>query len=195
MNVLFFETQEALRKWFQQNYLTETELFVAYYRKSTGKKSITWHQAVDEALCFGWIDGRAAKLDEESFCHRFTPRRPKSNWSDVNIRKIEKLIAEGKVTEKGKELYYNRDLRKQKTASFEQENVAFPGNYLQQFQANKIAWEYFSEQPPYYRKTATWYVISAKQETTRQRRLQILIDDCEQGIHIKPLRRNKPEKH
>lgn len=189
MKPLYFKTQAELRKWFEKNYLTEKEAFIAYYKKSTGKQSIVWSQAVEEALCFGWIDGVAAKIDEESYCNRFTPRRLKSNWSDVNIRKIQELIAKDLVTEEGKQLFYQRDLRKQKSASFEQEKVEFPPPYLKKFKTNKTAWKFFEAQSNTYRKQATWYVISAKQEETRLRRLDLLIYDSENGIHIKPLRR------
>lgn len=195
MKPVYFKTQAELRRWFQKNYLKEKEVFIAYYKKSTGKQSIVWSQAVDEALCFGWIDGVAGKIDEESYCNRFTPRRLKSNWSDVNIKKIEAFIEQGLVTEEGKQLYYNRDLSKQKSASFEQEKVEFPLKYLKIFKANKKAWKFFDAQTNTYKKQSTWYVISAKQEETRLRRLEILINDSENHIHIKQLRRNKPEKN
>ena len=189
MKPLYFKTQAELRKWFEKNYLREKEVFIAYYKKSSGKQSIVWPQAVEEALCFGWIDGVAAKIDEESYCNRFTPRRPKSNWSDVNIRKIQELIAKDLVTEEGKQLFYNRDLRKQKSSSFEQEKVEFPPAYLKKFKANKNAWKFYEAQTNTYKKQSAWYVISAKQEETRLRRLDLLIYDSENGIHIKPLRR------
>jgi uncharacterized protein YdeI (YjbR/CyaY-like superfamily) len=192
MNVQYFKTPADLRKWFQKNYLKEKEVFIAYYKKSTGKQTITWYEAVGEALCFGWIDGVASKIDEDSYCNRFTPRRLKSNWSDINIKRIEELIKQGLVTEEGKHLFYNRDLSKQKSASFEQEKVELPANYLKKFKANKSAWKYFETQTNTYKKQSIWYVISAKQEETRLRRLEILINDCKNHVHIKPLRRNKP---
>ena len=189
MDVHFFKTQAELRKWFQKNHLTEKELWVGFHRKKTGKQVFTWPEAVDEALCVGWIDGIRKKVDEESYCNRFTPRKKSSNWSNVNIKRIQELIEAGLVQEAGKHAFYNRDLRKQQSASFEQEKVEFPPAYLKKFKANKAAWKFFDAQTNTYKKQSTWYVISAKQEETRLRRLDILIEDSENGIHIKPLRR------
>lgn len=193
MTPKYFKTPEDLRNWFQENYLIEKEVFVAFYNKASGKKSITWHEAVGEALCFGWIDSVARKIDIDSHCNRFTPRRLKSNWSDVNIKRIGELIEKGLVTEEGKLSFYNRDLNKQKSASFEQEKVEFPTNFLKIFRTNKIAWQFFDVQTKSYKKQATWHVISAKQEETQLRRLNILINDSENHIHIKQLRRT-PQK-
>jgi uncharacterized protein YdeI (YjbR/CyaY-like superfamily) len=189
MKPLYFKTQAELRKWFEKNYLSEKEVFIAYYKKSSGKQSIVWAQAVEEALCFGWIDGVAAKIDEESYCNRFTPRRPKSNWSNVNIKRIQELMEAGLVLEAGKKTFETRDLRRQQSASFEQEKVEFTPAYLKKFKANKNAWKFYEAQTNTYKKQSAWYVISAKQEETRLRRLDLLIYDSENGIHIKPLRR------
>lgn len=183
-----------MREWFQKNYLTENEVFVAFYNKASGKKSITWYEAVGEALCFGWIDSVARKIDVDSHCNRFSPRRKRSNWSDINIKRIEELIEKGLVTEEGKQIFYNRDLTKQKSASFEQEKIEFPADFLKKFKVNKIAWQFFDVQTNTYKKQATWHVISAKQEETQLRRLNNLIIDSENQIHIKHLRRIKPEK-
>lgn len=191
MNVLFFKTQAELRKWFQKNYLKETEAWIGFYNKKSGKQGITWQQLVDEELCFGWIDGIRKKIDEDSYCNRITPRRKSSNWSNVNIRRIRELIEAGLVNEQGKQVFHNRDLRKQQSASFEQEKIEFPEHFTGKFKANKAAWKFFDAQTNSYRKQATWYVISAKQETTQQKRLEILINDSENSLHIKPLRRNK----
>lgn len=193
MTPIYFKTSEDLRKWFQKNYLNEKEVFVAFYNKASGKKSITWYEAVGEALCFGWIDSVARKIDIDSHCNRFSPRRLKSNWSDVNIKRIEDLIEKGLVTEEGKQIFYNRDLTKQKSASFEQEKVEFSVEFLKIFRTNKIAWHFFEAQTNSYKKQATWHVISAKQAETQLRRLDILINDSENHIHIKQLRRT-PQK-
>lgn len=195
MNVLFFKTQAELRIWFQQNYLIETEAWIGFYNKKSGKQTIAWQQLVEEALCFGWIDGIRKKLDEDSYCNRITPRRKRSNWSDINIKRIQELIAADLVTEQGKHTFFNRDLTKQKSASFEQEKIAFPEKFSKQFKVNKIAWKFFDAQTNSYKKQATWYVISAKQEATQLIRLQILINDCENHLPIKHLRRTKPKKH
>ncbi|HUM52429.1 MAG TPA: YdeI/OmpD-associated family protein [Chitinophagales bacterium] len=194
MNVLFFNSQKELRKWFQKNYLIEQEAWIGFYNKKSTKQSITWQQLVDEELCFGWIDGIRKKIDGESYCNRITPRRKRSNWSDINIKRIEALIALDLVTEQGKHVFHTRDLTKQKSASFEQEKVELPSNFLKQFKTNKIAWTFFDTQINSYKKAAIWHIISAKQEETQRRRLEALINDSEKGHHLKHLRRNKPEK-
>ncbi|MBK8350891.1 MAG: YdeI/OmpD-associated family protein [Saprospirales bacterium] len=194
MNVLFFNSQQELRKWFQKNYLKENEAWIGFYNKKSIKQSITWTQLVDEELCFGWIDGIRKKIDDESYCNRITPRRKRSNWSDINIKRIEALIELDLVTEQGKHVFHTRDLTKQKSASFEQEKIEFSPKHIKQFKTNKNAWKFFEMQTNTYKKQATWHVISAKQEITQQKRLEILINDSETGVHIKHLRRNKPEK-
>ena len=194
MNVLFFNSQQELRKWFQKNHLIEQEAWIGFYNKKSIKQSITWTQLVDEELCFGWIDGIRKKIDDESYCNRITPRRKRSNWSDINIKRIEALIELDLVTEQGKHVFHTRDLTKQKSASFEQEKIEFSPKHIKQFKTNKTAWKFFEMQTNTYKKQATWHVISAKQEITQQKRLEILINDSETGVHIKHLRRNKPEK-
>jgi uncharacterized protein YdeI (YjbR/CyaY-like superfamily) len=194
MNVLFFKTQAELRKWFQKNHLKEDEAWIGFYNKKSVKEGITWAQLVDEELCFGWIDGIRKKIDEESYCNRITPRRKRSNWSNVNIKRIQELMDAGLVCEQGKHVFHTRDLTKQKSASFEQEKVELPSNFLKQFKANKIAWIFFDAQINSYKKAALWHIISAKQELTQQKRLETLIADSENGHHLKHLRRNKPEK-
>ena len=189
MNIHFFNTQKELRYWFQKNYLKEQEAWIGFYNKKSEKLSITWTQLVDEALCFGWIDGIRKKIDADSYCNRITPRRKRSNWSNINIKRVEELIELGLVTEEGKQIYYERDISKQNSSSFEQENVELPAVFIKQFKTNKPAWNYFDARPKGYKKQAIWYVISAKQETTRLKRLQELIVDSENGIHIKLLRR------
>lgn len=195
MDVLFFKTQAELRKWFQKNHLKESEAWIGFYNKKSGRQGISWKQLVDEALCFGWIDGIRKKIDEESYCNRITPRKKRSNWSNVNIKRIQELIDADLVSDHGKNVFNTRDLTKQKSASFEQETVEFPTKYLKTFKSNKIAWKFFEAQTNTYKKQATWYVISAKQEETRLRRLEILINDSKNLLHIKPLRRNKPGKN
>ena len=189
MNIHFFKTQKELRNWFQRNYLKEQEAWIGFYNKKSEKQSITWAQLVDEALCFGWIDGIRKKIDADSYCNRITPRRKRSNWSNINIKRVEELIELGLVTEEGKQIYYERDISKQNSSSFEQENVELPAVFIKQFKTNKPAWNYFDARPKGYKKQAIWYVISAKQEATRLKRLQELIVDSENGIHIKLLRR------
>ncbi|MFN8297031.1 MAG: YdeI/OmpD-associated family protein [Chitinophagales bacterium] len=195
MDVLFFKTQAELRKWFQKNHLKESEAWIGFYNKKSGKQGISWQQLVDEELCFGWIDGIRKKIGEDTYCNRITPRKKRSNWSNVNIKRIQELMDIGLVCEQGKHVFHTRDLTKQNSASFEQEKVEFPDIYLKTFKANKVAWKFFDAQTNTYKKQATWYVISAKQEETRLRRLEILINDSKNLLHIKPLRRNKPGKN
>lgn len=191
---LFFKTQVELRKWFQKNYNKLTEAYIGYYKKGTGKASITWPQSVDEALCVGWIDGVRKSLGEESYMIRFTPRKKTSIWSAVNIKRINELMEQGLVNEAGKAIYEYRKDHKSKVYSFEQDNVEFDKKQLATFKKNKKAWAFFNTQPPSYRRPATWLVISAKQEATRERRLAQLIADSEAGLRIKELRRPTGKK-
>lgn len=194
MNPIFFKTPAELRKWFQKNYLKEHEAWIGFFNKKSNKQSITWQQLVDEALCFCWIDGIRKKIDEESYCNRISPRRKGSNWSDVNIKRIQELMDLGLVSEEGKRVFVNRDIRKQKSASFEQEKVEFLTHHIELFEKHKKAFAFFETQNKSYKKAATWHVISAKQEATQLKRLEILINDSENELHLKHLRRNKAEK-
>lgn len=184
INIKFFETQDAFRKWLEKNHNKKDELWLAYYKKSSGKESITYKQAVDEALCFGWIDGIVKGIDEEKYCQRYTPRRPNSIWSAVNIKKIAELTKAGKMHETGLKAFNNRDLKQAGLYSFEQKEIIMPAAFLKKLKSNKNAWKYFNNMPKGYQKTATWWVISAKQESTRLRRLDTLIKDSEAGRKI-----------
>ena len=190
MDPSFFPTPEDFRAWLEANHESETELWVGLYKVGTGRPSITWPESVDEALCFGWIDGLRRKLDEESYVIRFTPRKPTSNWSAKNITRIEELIAEGRVRPAGRKLYEARDPDKSRVYSFERRKEAklLPEQEAR-LRANEAAWEFFQAQPPWYRRTAIHWVISAKRESTRERRLDTLIEDSAAGRKIAPLRR------
>lgn len=183
-NIKFFKTQDALRKWLEKNHNKKDELWLGYYKKTSGKQSVTYAQAVDEAICFGWIDGIAKGIDEEKYCQRYTPRRPKSIWSAVNIKKVTELTKVGRMHEAGLKTFNNRDLNQAGLYSFEQKEITMPSAYIRKFKANKKAWQYFSNMPKGYQKTATWWVISAKQDATRLRRLDTLIKDSEAGRKI-----------
>lgn len=187
MKLTFFKTPGDLRKWFQKHYLKEKELLAGFYTTASSKKSITWKESVDEALCVGWIDGIRKNVDEESYSIRFTPRKSKGNWSNVNIARIKELMDSGLVTEEGRKVFENRDPSKSNSAAHEQGEIKFPAAFEKQFKANKKAWTYFQSQNNTYRKTATWWVIKAKQEKTQQKRLETLIKDSENGNFIKPL--------
>jgi uncharacterized protein YdeI (YjbR/CyaY-like superfamily) len=185
MKPIFFKKQSDLRKWFEKNADTATSLLAGFYRVATGKPSITWSQSVDEALCFGWIDSIRNSIDDESYSIRFTPRKPNSIWSAVNIKKVEELKKKGLMKPKGLELFNMMDKNKLKTYSFERSIVQFSPAFEKKFKANKKAWKFFQQMPPSYRKPVTNWVMTAKQEETQLRRLATLITDCEEGRKIK----------
>ena len=193
MKPKFFRTPADWRAWLEQNHQSETELWVGFYRKGTGKPSITWPESVDQALCFGWIDGVRKTIDAESYVIRFTPRRRGSIWSNVNIRRAGELISAGLMQDAGKRAFEARDPAKSGIYSFERTKPAkLPPAMKKVFMANKRAWKFFQSQPPGYRAVVTNWLITAKQEATRNRRLATLIKDSEEGKRIAQLRR--PEK-
>ncbi len=181
MDIKFFKTQADWRKWLLKNHNSADELWVGFYKKASGKPSITWKQSVDEALCFGWIDGIRKSIDEVSYKIRFTPRRKGSIWSAVNVKRSEELIKLGQMHDSGFEVFNNRDKKKTNRYSFEQKKVKLSAEYENKFKENKKAWEYFQNKSTYYKRRATWWIISAKREETRQRRLSTLIEDSEAG--------------
>ena len=181
MEIKFFKTPEQLRRWISNNYNIEDELWIGFYKKATGKQSITWPEAVDEALCFGWIDGIRKRIDDISYKIRFTPRRQNSNWSTVNIERVKVLSKEGRMHTAGIEKYQNRNTKKDSRYSFEQKNVKLDPKYEKILKQNEKAWDYFKKQAPYYKRTVTWWIMSAKRDSTRLRRLNKLIESSEQG--------------
>jgi uncharacterized protein YdeI (YjbR/CyaY-like superfamily) len=187
MDPTFFPTPRDFRSWLAKHHASEGELWVGFYKKATGRASITWPESVDEALCFGWIDG-VRRGGEATWTIRFTPRRPKSIWSAINIKRIEELKADGRLHPAGLAAYETRDPERQKRYSHENRTSAVLAPAEERaFRANKKAWEYFSAMPPSYRRPAIWWVVSAKREETRTRRLQTLIADSAAGRKIKPL--------
>lgn len=193
-NIKFFKTTQALRKWLEKNHNKKDELWMGYYKKSSGKPGVTYKPALDVMLCFGWIDGISKSIDEEKYCQRYTPRRAKSIWSAVNIKKIEELTKAGLMHEAGLAAFNNRDKKLAGLYSFEQGEIKFTPALLKMMKANKKAWDNFSKMPPGYRKTSTWWVISAKQEETKLRRLKTLIADSEAGRRIAQLTPLKDRK-
>ena len=171
----FFETPEDFRKWLAENHSTETELLVGFQKKNTGKPSITWPESVDQALCFGWIDGVRRSIDENSYSIRFTPRKPNSIWSNVNIRKANELLEKGLMQPAGIAAFSKRTDAKSGIYSFEKEAECLLPEYEKLFRKNKAAWTFFNTQPPGYRKLSIHHVMAAKQETTRLKRLEQLI--------------------
>ncbi len=188
-DVTHFETAEDFRAWLEKHQDSADELWVGYWKKSTGRLSVTWEETVDEALCFGWIDGIRKRLDEEAYTVRFTPRRAKSVWSRRNIDRIEALSRAGRVAPPGAEAYARRAADTSEIYSFEQATPAeLSAEYIARLQANAAAWQDWESRPPGYRKQVSHWVMSAKREATRQRRLASLIDDSAAGRKVKPLR-------
>ena len=184
----FFATQSDRRKWFEKNHEKKTELIVGYYKVDSGKPSITWSQSVDEALCFGWIDGIRRSIDGESYCIRFTHRKPTSIWSAINIKKVEEMTKLGLMKPAGLAAFEKRKENKSKIYTYENNPVEFPIRYKKKIQANKKAWAFFNSLPPSIQRVTTNWVTSAKQEATRLSRLEILIRDSEAGQKVKPFR-------
>jgi uncharacterized protein YdeI (YjbR/CyaY-like superfamily) len=190
VNPRFFPTPADFRRWLEQHHGSERELWVGFHKKDSGRPSITWPESVDEALCFGWIDGIRKSLNEESYVIRFTPRKSSSTWSAVNIRRVAELGRDGRMQPAGLSAFEARDPKKSGIYSFEQRKAVTLGKEGERrFRANRKAWSFFEAQPPGYRKTAIWWVVSAKREETRARRLETLIADSAAGRKIGPLRR------
>lgn len=182
MKPKFFSTPEQFRQWLEQHHERVKELLVGFHKKDSGKKSITYPQALDEALCFGWIDGVRRSLDETSYTVRFTPRKPKSIWSLVNVKHVERLQKEGRMAGPGLKAYALRDPKRTGIYAFENEAREFSPEYEKKFRANKPAWEFFQSEPPSIRRTCIFWVMSAKKEETRLRRLESLIDSAAKRI-------------
>ena len=188
--VRFFASPDELRAWLDENHAVETELFVGFYKKGSGKPSLTWPESVDAALCYGWIDGVRNSIDEVRYQIRFTPRKPTSTWSAVNVRRVAELQELGLMRPAGLCAFEVRRGDKTGIYAYEQrKNAKLPPAYQKKFRANQKAWAFFQSQPPWYQRTASYYVISAKQEATREKRLAQLIRDSEAGQPIKQLRR------
>jgi len=183
--VRFFPTPAAWRAWLERHHATERELWVGFHRKDSGKPSITWPESVAGALCYGWIDGVRKRVDETSYKIRFTPRRPRSTWSGVNLRMAEELIAAGLMSPAGMKAYEARTAERSEIYSYEQrKSAAFSPADERRFRAERAAWEYFQSCPPSYRQLATWWVVSAKKPETREKRLAKLIAESAVGRRI-----------
>ena len=181
----FFATPAEFRAWLKEHHATEPELSVGFHKKGSGKASITWPEAVDEALCFGWIDGVRHRIDDDSYRIRFTPRKPKSTWSAVNLERVAALTKLGRMRAAGLRAFANRIEAKTAIYAYEQrENAALDREDEAQFQANPGAWKFFEAQPAWYRKQMAWWVVSAKREETRVKRLASLIETSERGRRL-----------
>jgi uncharacterized protein YdeI (YjbR/CyaY-like superfamily) len=185
----FFANPAVMRRWLHANHAKADELWVGYYKAATGRPSVTWPQSVGEALCYGWIDGVRKSIDGDSYMIRFTPRRPGSNWSAVNIRKAEELAAAGLMQAAGRAAFEARDPARMNRYSFEQGSHEFDRAHEKEFRKQRKAWAFFQAQPPSYRNPATWWVVSAKREETKLRRLRRLIEDSAAGRRIAEMRR------
>ena len=184
----FFRTPAEFRAWLEEHHDTASELWVGYYKKATGKPTMTWSQAVDEALCFGWIDGKLQRIDDQRHRQRFTPRRPQSNWSAVNIAKVAQLRAQGRMSPAGEAAFAARRDDRSAVYSYERRHeTAFDAEQEAAFRADEAAWAWFGDQSASYRQLATFWVVSAKRPDTRTRRLATLIECSAEGRRVPPL--------
>jgi len=183
MSPIFFETQQDFRKWLKKNHKKETEILVGFYKVGTGKPSMTWSESVDQALCFGWIDAVRKSIDKDRYQIRFTQRKANSIWSAVNIKKVSALIEKGLMQPAGIAAFEKRQEHKSKVYSFENESRDFSPELEKQFKANKKAWLYFQSLAPSYKKTSIHWVMTAKQEATKIKRLDQLIKDSAAGTN------------
>ena len=189
MEPIYFATPAEFRGWLEANHGSATELIVGFHKKASGVPSMTWSEAVDEALCFGWIDGVRRSIDGESYTNRFTPRQRRSNWSAINIKRAHELIAEGRMTPAGHAAFAARTDDRSAIYSYEQRrNAELEPEQRARFEADADAWAWFERQAPSYRRTAIHWVTSAKRPETRERRLAALIADSAAGQKVKPLR-------
>lgn len=180
----YFGSAAEFREWLAEHHASASEVLVGFYKRAAHPDAMSWPESVDEALCYGWIDGVRKRVDDERYTIRFTPRKPRSIWSAVNLRKVEQLIAEGRMTPAGLRAYETRDTARAKQYSFEQDEVELGAEREALFRRNRKAWSFFSAQAPSYRRVATWWVISAKQEPTRERRLAKLIEHSAAGERV-----------
>jgi uncharacterized protein YdeI (YjbR/CyaY-like superfamily) len=190
MEPTFFATPEDFRAWLEEHHEAESELLVGFHKKGSGRPSITWPESVDQALCFGWIDGVRRRIDDTAYSIRFTPRKQRSNWSAYNVKRVGELTAEGLMRPAGLAAFERRSDDRTGIYSYEgRQAAAFEPEQERAFKADAAAWAWFQEQTPSYRRTATHWVISAKKPETRERRLQRLIEDSAAGRTIPPLTR------
>jgi uncharacterized protein YdeI (YjbR/CyaY-like superfamily) len=186
----FFRTSAAFRKWLEKNHDRTPELLIGFHRVDSGRGGLTYREALDEALCFGWIDGVRKRHDADSYTIRFTPRKPDSIWSVVNTTRINELIKLDRVHPAGMKVLQQRDEKKSKLYSYEVGNCKFAAAYEKLFRASPTAWEFYQAQAQWYRRVSCYWVMSAKREETRLRRLATLISDSASGRRIKQLTAN-----
>jgi uncharacterized protein YdeI (YjbR/CyaY-like superfamily) len=187
MKPIFFFSSAEFRRWLEKNHATTKELWIGYYKKASGKGGMTYHEAVEEALCFGWIDGVVNTIDADSYKQRFTPRRPGSNWSNINVRHVARLRAAGKMHPAGLAAFAARDAKKTGIYSFERQQPAkLPAAFEKKFRANRRAWTFFTNQPPGYQRLLIHKIVSPKQAATRERWLERVIAASAEGRRVGP---------
>jgi uncharacterized protein YdeI (YjbR/CyaY-like superfamily) len=190
MEPIFFETPAQFRAWLEEHHADEAELLVGFHKKGSGRPSMTWPESVDQALCFGWIDGVRRGIDEHSYTIRFTPRKARSTWSVVNVKRAQELVEDGLMRPAGLAALRRRSEDRSGIYAYEQrEEAKLDPAAEKEFRANRKAWAFFSDQAPSYRRTATHWVIRAKKEETRRRRLKTLIEDSAAGRTLRHLTR------
>ena len=187
MKIKHFKSASGFRRWLEVNHARVSELWIGFFKKDSGKGGLTYAQALDEALCFGWIDGLKKRVDELSYTHRFTPRRPKSNWSRINIRHAERLKQAGRMTPAGLKAYAVRKPERSGAYSFENAPRKLAAVDEDLFKMDKTAWEFFQRQPPGYQRLAIWWTVSAKKPETRARRLAQLIAESRNRRRLAPM--------
>ena len=184
MKPLFHKSAVEFREWLDRNHQTANELWVGFYKRDSGRAGITYPEALDEALCFGWIDGVRKSVGKISYTIRFTPRRPDSIWSQVNTALVRKLTDTGRMRPPGLRAFQERDRKKSEKHSRERKRSRLDVDLEKRFRLQKTAWAFFQAQAPWYRRTATWWVVSASKEETRLRRLATLIKDSAEGRRL-----------
>jgi uncharacterized protein YdeI (YjbR/CyaY-like superfamily) len=189
MKVVHFKSPAEFRKWLAKHHAAEKELWVGYYKKETGKGGITWAESVDEALCYGWIDGVRKSVNAESYTNRFSPRTARSTWSVINIRRAQELIEEGRMRAAGLKAFQARQEYRSGIYSYEQRRDQLDGSYAKRLQRNRSAWKFYQSQSAAYRRRVNWYVVSAKQEATRLKRLDEVITAFAAGKTLEQSRR------
>ena len=194
MKPTFFRTPAEFREWLMKHHATKDELLVGYYKKHSGRPSITWPESVDQALCFGWIDGVRKSIDDISYTIRFTPRRPGSIWSSVNMKRAQALIEQRQMQPAGVKAYEARRDYRSGIYAYEQRSVDLAEPYNRMLKQNKTAWNFFQKQPAYYRKTISWWIISAKKKETRLKRLEKLIAYSSKEQRLPELTPRKPAR-
>lgn len=183
-DAVFFKSAADFRRWLEKNHGKVTVLWIAFWKAASGNKGLSYDEAVEESLCFGWIDGLVKRRDAHSYQQRFTPRKPRSIWSAINIGKVEGLRKAGRMAKPGLDVFESRDQARAGVYSFENRHVTLSPEFEKRFRARKTAWKFFEAQPPGYRRLAAFWVMSAKKEETRERRFAQLIDGSQRGVRL-----------